>query len=67
MTGVQTCALPIWSIEKEIGVNVSGKGLEDVGENEERTRISRIDLSSGMEKYEITGNVKDINSWKLVP
>ena len=55
------------SIEKEIGVNVSGKGLEDVGENEERTRISRIELSSGTEKYEITGNVKDINSWKLVP
>lgn len=55
------------SIEKEIGVNVSGKGLEDVGENEERTRISRIDMSSGMEKYEITGNVKDVNSWKLVP
>lgn len=57
----------IASIEKKIGVNVSDEGIEDIGEDEERTRISRIGVSGYTETYEITGNVKDVKSWKLLP
>ena len=57
----------IASIEKNIGVNVSEKGIEDIGEDEERTRISRIGVSGYTETYEIRGNVKDVKSWKLLP
>lgn len=57
----------IASIEKKIGVNVTDEGIEDIGEDEERTRISRIGVSGYTETYEITGNVKDVKSWKLLP
>lgn len=57
----------IASIEKRIGVNVTDEGIEDIGEDEERTRISRIGVSGFTETYEITGNVKDVKSWKLLP
>ncbi len=57
----------VMSIKKKIGVNSTEKGMEDIDEHEDRTRISRVEVSGGMEKYEITGNVKDIKSWKLIP
>lgn len=57
----------ITSIEKAIGVKVSEKGIEDIEEDEERTRISRVAVSGALEKYGITGNVKDIKSWTLLP
>lgn len=57
----------IASIKKKIGVTVSDKGIEDIEENEDRTRISRIVSSDTIEKYEITGSVKDVENWNLLP
>lgn len=57
----------IASIEKKIGVNVSDRGIEEIEEDEDRTRLSRIDVSSGMETFEIRGHVKDKKSWKPFP
>lgn len=56
----------IASIKKKIGVNVSDRGIEDIGENEDRVRISKVVMTENVEKYEVTGHVKDIKNWKLV-
>jgi hypothetical protein len=54
------------TIEKAAGIAGDEITIDDISEDEERTRIFRICKDEIYRKYEITGDVYDINNWKLV-
>jgi predicted AlkP superfamily pyrophosphatase or phosphodiesterase len=54
------------TIEKAAGIAVGERTIDDITEDEDRTRIFRICKDEIYRKYEIIGDVYDINNWKLV-
>jgi hypothetical protein len=56
----------IQTIKKVANIPTGERTLSDISENEDRTRIFRMYNDDGYRKYEITGDVSDINSWRLI-
>jgi hypothetical protein len=54
------------TIKSVAGVGTDERMIDEIEEGEDRTRIFRICDGEIYRKYEITGNVYDINSWKLL-
>lgn len=56
----------IATIRNIIGVDTKNATLDDISENDERVRTLKICSNDLFEEYEINGDVRDINSWKLL-
>lgn len=54
----------IATIRNIIGIDVAESGLKDILEDESRIRSLKVCSNDLYEKYEINGDVRDINSWK---
>jgi hypothetical protein len=56
----------IQTIKKVAGIPTDERTLSDISEDEERTRIFRMYKGDEYRRYEITGDVSNINSWRLI-
>lgn len=56
----------IATIKTVIGIDTDAGTLDDISENSERVRTLKICSNDLFEEYEINGDVRDINSWKLI-
>jgi hypothetical protein len=54
------------TIEMTVGIAIDERSIDDIMEDEDRTRIFRICNDEIYRKYEITGDVYNINNWKLI-
>jgi hypothetical protein len=56
----------ISTIKHIAGIECDDKIITDFTENEERTRITRLRWDDVYVKYEVSGNVRDLNSWNTL-
>lgn len=54
------------TVRKEVGITVLERTLKDIDEQEERIRYMKISTPDVFEKYEINGNVREMQSWSLL-
>jgi hypothetical protein len=56
----------IATIKSLAGIKTDGKSITEIREDDDRTRISRIRTGDTYIKYEITGNVRNVENWKVL-
>ncbi|MDE6622376.1 MAG: hypothetical protein K2K74_18180, partial [Lachnospiraceae bacterium] len=56
----------IATIRKKIGIDVSDKALNEIDSEENRIRYMSVSTPDLFEKYEINGDVSQINNWRLL-
>jgi hypothetical protein len=55
----------ITTIKSVAGIDVDSKIITDYGEEDDRVRVSRVKTDNFDIKYEIDGNVRDVENWNI--
>jgi hypothetical protein len=69
---IKECSTPVShedlmpTIEKAAGIARDERSIDEITEDEDRTRIFRVCNGEIYKRYEIIGDVYDINNWKIV-